>query len=160
MENLGFTTEELAKLGGELGADVAFFMYRQTCICRGKGELVEPIELALNDELLLIKPQFGVSTPIAYKAWKDSAEVAGISYQAQSMPWGKMVNDLERPVFEKHRFLAELKMWLLKRPEVKGAMMSGSGSTIFAIVRGETEMLQTCLKEEVDSTLWLMNTRF
>ena len=51
-------------------------------------------------------------------------------------PWGELVNDLERPVFEKYLLLADLKMWLLAQPEVVGALLSGSGSTLFAVLRG------------------------
>ena len=38
-------------------------------------------------------------------------------------------------MFEKFVFLAQLKMWLLKQPEVGAALMSGSGSTVFAVLR-------------------------
>jgi 4-diphosphocytidyl-2-C-methyl-D-erythritol kinase len=41
---------------------------------------------------------------------------------------------LERPVFQKYLFLADLKRWLLGRPEVCAALMSGSGSTLFAVL--------------------------
>ena len=47
------------------------------------------------------------------------------------------MNDLERPVFEKYLFLALLKRWLLAQPETVGALMSGSGATVFAIARDE-----------------------
>ncbi len=45
------------------------------------------------------------------------------------------MNDLERPVFEKFAQLAEMKRWLLEQPETAGALMSGSGSTVFALLR-------------------------
>jgi 4-diphosphocytidyl-2-C-methyl-D-erythritol kinase len=48
------------------------------------------------------------------------------------------VNDLERPVFEKYIQLAEMKRWLLEQPEAAGALMSGSGSTMFAVLREPT----------------------
>ena len=41
----------------------------------------------------------------------------------------------ERPVFEKFIQLAEMKRWLLAQPEAAGALMSGSGSTMFAVLR-------------------------
>jgi 4-diphosphocytidyl-2-C-methyl-D-erythritol kinase len=82
----------------------------------------------------LIKPPFGVPTPWAYKQWRDSKEVPGVPYAAQAFEWGTLQNDLERPVFEKYLFLAELKRWLLEQPEVSGALMSGSGSTVLAVL--------------------------
>jgi 4-diphosphocytidyl-2-C-methyl-D-erythritol kinase len=44
-----------------------------------------------------------------------------------------MVNDLERPVFQKWLMLPALKCWLLEQPETQAALMSGSGSTVFAV---------------------------
>jgi 4-diphosphocytidyl-2-C-methyl-D-erythritol kinase len=66
------------------------------------------------------------------------------------------VNDLERPVFEKFLFLPQLKMWLLKQPEVDTALMSGSGSTVFAVIRDDTDghLLANRAKGELDSELW------
>lgn len=159
LEQLGFSESELMQLGGQLGADVAFFIHRKCCLCRGKGEIVTPVELELDLDVLLVKPDFSVSTPAAYSAWQSSHEIKGIDYSAQSMAWGEMVNDLERPVFEKYRFLAELKMWLLARPEVTGAMMSGSGSAVFAITTGETQSLVKQMHETLDPKLWVKKTR-
>jgi 4-diphosphocytidyl-2-C-methyl-D-erythritol kinase len=66
------------------------------------------------------------------------------------------VSDLERPVFEKFVFLAEIKMWLLKQPEVGSAIMSGSGSTMFAVIRdhGDVGRLAARAKAELDPELW------
>jgi 4-diphosphocytidyl-2-C-methyl-D-erythritol kinase len=65
-------------------------------------------------------------------------------------------NDLERPVFEKFVFLAQLKMWLLTQPEVGAALMSGSGSTIFAVMRGniDANVIAKRAKTELDQELW------
>jgi 4-diphosphocytidyl-2-C-methyl-D-erythritol kinase len=89
--------------------------------------------------VMLIKPPFGVPTPWAYQQWKDSLEIPGIPYGPQKMPWGELVNDLERPVFQKYVQLAELKRWLLEQPETEGALMSGSGSTMFAVLRSPAD---------------------
>ena len=65
--------------------------------------------------MLLLKPSFGVATPDAYRRWADSRELDGIRYAAQVFSWGELVNDLERPVYWKHLFLAEMKAWLADR---------------------------------------------
>ena len=66
------------------------------------------------------------------------------------------MNDLERPVFEKFVFLARLKMWLLKQPEVGAALMSGSGSTMLAVLRPGTDVdvLTNRAKAKLDPQLW------
>jgi len=106
--------------------------------------------------ILLLKPGFSVSSAWAYSRWENSKEIPGISYQAQQFSGQTFVNDLERPVFEKFVFLAELKMWLLKQPEVGAALMSGSGSTIFAAVRPnvDVELVTKRAHKELDRELW------
>ena len=131
-------TPTLSAMAAELGSDIPFFVCRSAAMCRGRGELVEPVPFREKLPLLLLKPAFGVPTPWAYKRWIESVELPGIPYAAQSFPWGTLVNDLERPVFEKYIFLAMLKRWLLAQPEVAGALMSGSGSTTIALLRDES----------------------
>ncbi len=137
MFEAGLTREALAALAAELGSDVPFFIWESAALCRGRGETVSPVALEEGPPLVLLKPPFGVPTPWAYSRWRDAKEIPGIPYAAQVFPWGELVNDLERPVFEKYIFLAFLKRWLLAQPETAGALMSGSGSTVFALARDE-----------------------
>jgi 4-diphosphocytidyl-2-C-methyl-D-erythritol kinase len=105
---------------------------------------------------LLVKPSFGVPTQWAYSRWQDSREIPGVLYASEAFDSQTFVNDLERPVFEKFAFLAQLKMWLVKQPEVGAALMSGSGSTVFAVIRDHTDVdrLATRAKTELDPELW------
>ena len=126
---------QLATLAAELGSDVPFFVYRRAAVCRGRGEIIEPVPASPVLPIVLFKPEFPIPTPWAYQRWRDARELPGVLYSAQVFPWGELVNDLERPVFEKYVVLADLKMWLLEQPEVTGALLSGSGSTLFAVLR-------------------------
>ena len=128
-------TAALAGMAAELGSDIPFFIYRSAAMSRGRGEVVEPLPFPHTLPLLLIKPPFGVPTPWAYQQWRDARPVPGVSLEPQEFPWGTLRNDLERPVFEKYLFLAQLKTWLREQPEVEGALMSGSGSTVFVVLR-------------------------
>src|SRR6202040_168949 len=107
-------------------------IFQCAAVCKGRGELVSPTRLREQLSVLLVKPEFGVPTQWAYSRWRDSREIPGGSYASQGFDGQAFVNDLERPVFEKFVFLAELKMWLFKQAEVDAALMSGSGSTVFA----------------------------
>ena len=62
----------------------------------------------------------------------------------------------ERAVFEKFIFLARLKVWLLKQKEVGAALMSGSGSTVFAVLRGnfDVDLLAKRARAELDREIW------
>ncbi len=148
--------EALAKMAGMIGSDVPFFIFQSPAVCKGRGELVSPTRLREQLSLLLLKPEFGVPTPWAYSRWRDSREIPGVSYRAQQFTRQSFVNDLERPVFEKFVFLAQLKMWLLKQPEVGVALMSGSGSTVLAVLRSnaDADLLAKRAKSELDPELW------
>ncbi|PYI76764.1 MAG: 4-(cytidine 5'-diphospho)-2-C-methyl-D-erythritol kinase [Verrucomicrobia bacterium] len=150
------TREALAKMAEGIGSDVPFFIFQSAAICRGRGELVSPIKLRKPMFILLLKPQFGVPTAWAYQRWRGAREVPGVSYTAQEIAGRTFVNDLERSVFEKFVCLAQLKVWLLEQPEVGAALMSGSGSTVFAVMRerADARQLGKRAKAALDPELW------
>ncbi len=152
----GLSAARLAELAAELGSDVPFFIFQSAAICRGRGELVEPTALPRSLPLLLLKPAFGVPTPWAYGQWRDSRELAGADSQPQVFAQHLFQNDLERPVFQKYLFLAQAKVWLRAQEEVGAALMSGSGSTLFAVLRegADAEELATRAKAALDPELW------
>jgi 4-diphosphocytidyl-2-C-methyl-D-erythritol kinase len=148
--------EALAKMARAIGSDVPFFIFRSVAICKGRGELVNPVKYRKKLSILLLKPEFGVPTEWAYSRWRDSREIPDVVYSAQEFAGETFVNDLERPVFQKFVFLAQLKTWLLKQPEVGAALISGSGSTVFAVPRGnaDRDLLAKRAKAELDPELW------
>jgi 4-diphosphocytidyl-2-C-methyl-D-erythritol kinase len=150
------TREALAKIAEGIGSDVPFFIFQSAAICRGRGELVSPIKLRKQLFVLLLKPQFGVPTAWAYQRWRGAREIPGVSYAAQEFAGQTFVNDLERSVFEKFVCLAQLKVWLLEQPEVGAALMSGSGSTVFAVMRerADARQLGKRAKAALDPELW------
>lgn len=148
--------EALSAMAADLGSDIPFFIYQSAAIIRGRGEHVEPVAFSHTLPLLLIKPPFGVPTPWAYKRWRGSQEIPGVRYDAQELGWGTLVNDLERPVFEKYILLADMKSWLAEQPEVAGALMSGSGATVFAVLRRKEDagVLSDRITAEFGANLW------
>ncbi len=148
--------EELAKIGAAIGSDVPFFIFESAALCRGRGELVASTKMPEALSLLLLKPDFTVPTAWAYSRWQDSQEIPGVTYAAQEFVGQTFVNDLERPVFEKFVFLAQLKMWLLRQPEVGAALMSGSGSTIFALLHPDVDvdLVAKRARDQLDHELW------
>jgi 4-diphosphocytidyl-2-C-methyl-D-erythritol kinase len=153
--------EALAKMAEAIGSDVPFFIFQSAAVCKGRGELVSPTRLREQLSVLLLKPEFGVQTQWAYSRWRDSREIRDVSYGAQQFTQQSFVNDLERPVFEKFVFLAQIKLWLLKQPDVGAALMSGSGSTVFAVLRSsaDADLLAKRAKAELDPELWTCVTR-
>ena len=99
-------------------------------------------------------------TPWAYRQWRESRELPGVDYAPQQVGELTLQNDLERPVFEKHLFLARMKGWLREQPEVAAALLSGSGSTMFAVMREAAagEALADRARAELDPALWTCQT--
>jgi|SRR5436190_8837936 len=148
--------EALAEMSGAIGSDVPFFIFQSAALCKGRGELVTPVKLRQPLSILLLKPDFSISSAWAYARWKDSREIPGVSYLPQEFIGQTFVNDLERPVFEKFVFLAQLKTWLPRQPEVGAVLMSGSGSTVFAVMRRNVnvDLVAKRAKSELDPHLW------
>jgi len=148
-------SSRLTNVAAGIGSDVPFFLGQSAAWCRGRGEIVEPATVP-SMPVLLLKPQFGISTPWAYLRWRDSRELPGVDFAAQSVGELSLQNDLEPPVFEKHIFLAQMKGWLRDQPEVAAALMSGSGSTVFAVLRDSksADAIAIRAREELDPMLW------
>ena len=148
--------ETLHEIAAKLGSDIPFFLVSGAARCTGRGEIIQPVASPPALRVLLLKPAFSVSTPDAYKRWNQSLEIPGVRYGPQLLKGITLENALERPVFEKHRFLAEVKEWLLDRREVVAAMMSGSGSTVFAVLKedADAESLANAARSELDPGLW------
>lgn len=147
---------ELHALAAALGSDVPFFLYAGAARCTGRGEIITSAPAPPSHPLILFKPGFSVSTPNAYRHCLDAEPIPGIAYNPQNYGGLSLVNDLEKAVFAKYRYLAELKDWLLKRRDTKAALMSGSGSTMFAILhpKANPEALIATAHRYFDENLW------
>ncbi len=131
----GYSLDELKAMAAEIGSDVAFFLDPVPTRCTGRGEITEPLPALAgwSSPVVLLKPDFGASTPDIYRRWASSQEFDTFAYAPQTVDGVELANDLERPAFEKFPFLGFLKNWLLARDGVKAALLSGSGSALFAL---------------------------
>jgi 4-diphosphocytidyl-2-C-methyl-D-erythritol kinase len=155
LHNCRFRTQELDELAANLGSDVAFFLYGRSAWCTGRGERIEPRVFPDDLSICLFKPGFGVSTAGAYRAYSELPLDRKRGPETETQ-WGKLRNDLEQAVLPKYPFLELLKDWLRKQTETLFALMSGSGSTIFAIVRSQSngETLQARFRAEFGERAW------
>ncbi len=136
-ERLGtnYDSEELHAMAAQLGSDTNFFLNPCISRCTGRGEIIEPItELCdWSSPIVLLKPDFSISTPSIFKNYADSNQLPEFHYEPQMADGVELVNDLERPAFAKFPILGIMKNWLLAQAGVKGALMSGSGSSLYAL---------------------------
>lgn len=154
-----YAPEELQAMAANLGSDVPFFLNPVVSRCTGRGEIVTPKpELAgWSRPLVLLKPQFAVSTPYAYKNLTCSRRLKGINYGTQQLDDIQFVNELERPVFSKFPVLAAMKTWLLEQEGARVALMSGSGSSVFALTDTpeQARAIAERARQELDPTLFV-----
>ncbi len=148
--------DELHSIAAELGSDIPFFLYEGAARCTGRGEIIEAADAPPPLDVVLFKPQFSVPTPDAYKNCLDAEPLPGISYAPRIFGSMALINDLEKPVFSKHRYLAELKNWLVNNRHTEAVLMSGSGSTLFAILnpKAKPESLINSVHRHFDQNLW------
>ncbi len=143
---------ELDSLARSLGSDVPFFLQDKPALAIGRGEQVQSLQSfpALQSKsLILIHPGFGVSTAWAYKNLaRFPTALNGTPGRAARLAQNLSVslaaaapdfhNSLEAPVLDKYPLLAIFQEFLRANGALI-AMMSGSGSTTFAIVESSTK---------------------
>lgn len=143
------SSAELFRLGAQLGADVPFFFLGGTCIGVGRGDEVYPVADIEAQHLLLVNAGIAVPTREVYGDLPSELTNPGAvtkmpislsaAYEAiggqtkQKSDWlPALHNDLEPSVFARHPLLAEIRQ-RLKAAGARGVLMSGSGSTVFAL---------------------------
>jgi 4-diphosphocytidyl-2-C-methyl-D-erythritol kinase len=144
---------KLAELAAKLGSDIPFFIYRQPAVCKGRGEIVEPVTLKEHYQGLLVHPGFGVSTPWAYKTYAQNPQQGA---PGRAFADFTLRNDLEPPAFSKYPWLPAAKSWFREQPEVIDSLMSGSGSSVFALTSSleASQQVRARFLAEFGSTLF------
>ena len=135
---------DLFPLGAKLGADVPFFFLGGTCLGVGRGDEVYAVPDIRAERLLLVNAGIAVPTREVYgnlppeltnpnpAAKMPLSLEAAYAALAQHDELPILTNDLEKTVFARHPLLAEIRQRLLLLG-ARGVLMSGSGSTVFAI---------------------------
>ena len=140
------TREELMRMGTDLGADVPFFIFGNTAWASGIGDhLVEAAPLP-RLWFVLVNPGFAVSTKMVYQSLNLGLTNQAINYSIPRFCTledliGGLTNDLEKVTLRRHPVLDHIKTLLLENG-ARGALMSGSGPTVFGIFTDEESALQ------------------
>lgn len=143
--HLSLSTEKLMELGAEIGSDVPFCIMGGTCLATGRGEKVKQLPPLPRTYIVLVKPDFSVSTPWAYKAfdaWEPGRKpdvqrmLAVIESRDISKMQAEMVNMLEPPVIHEHPVIQQLKD-RMKEEGADAVSMSGSGPTVYGLFKRE-----------------------
>lgn len=141
--SLGLDERALLAYASRLGSDCSFFVLNRPCFAQGRGELLSPSPVSLEDYEIKVEIPSGeaVSTREAYGGIipRDRWTCPGVSLRdALARPveeWKEVLcNDFEKTVFPLHPGIARLKQELYDRGAVYAAM-SGSGSAVFGLFR-------------------------
>lgn len=133
-----FSPQHLMEMGLKLGADVPFFIFQKPAIATGVGEKLEAFEGDLQYHILLLYPGFSVSTAEVYQnlnlgLTKDKKKPTSNCLKPNRFNLTDyLTNDLEQVTVLKYPEIGLAKEKLLKLGAV-GALMSGSGPTVFGL---------------------------
>ncbi len=136
--NNPFSQEKLMSMGAQIGADVPFLIFRKPAIATGIGEKLSPCGSLRPYWILLINPGFSVSTAMVYKnlnlrLTKCKKKISNLPFKEAFLDVGEFLcNDLETVTASLFPEIDKMKRLLLDHG-AKGALMSGSGPTVFGL---------------------------
>lgn len=138
---LGLSREELMERGVKIGADVPYCIMRGTALAEGIGEKLTALPPMVKCPVLIAKPQISVSTKFVYENLKLNDHtihpdidklIEDIREKDLQKIAADMGNVLETVTIPNYPVIAEIKEHMLEHGAV-GAMMSGSGPTVFGL---------------------------
>lgn len=161
------TSSELQELAASCGADVAFCLHGGTMWATGRGEHLELLPSVPKMDLVLVKPYAGVNTREAYRRF----DLAGQGGCLKLVDWEKaltgnpekiaelLYNDLESASAQMVPQILEIKQALIAA-ECYGALMSGSGSSVFGIAKGREHAIEVArnLRRNGYKNVWVTST--
>ena len=145
---IGLSREALAEIGAQVGSDVPSLVFNAPVVMGGRGEKISPLSTSTSSlHLVLVNPGVHSSTKEVY-AVCDGRPLDGENLTARivealqagdlSRIAAALMNDLQPPAVKQHPEIADA-LVSLKTAGVIGAMMSGSGSSVFGLVENESE---------------------
>ena len=132
------SAKDLRGLALQLGADVPFFLLCEPCLASGIGEILEPLERWPELWYVIVSPQLPISTAWVFQNYRmklTSGEYTSIRKQLKrdSLPVSQILeNDLESVTSAKFPIIRTIKGLLIENG-ADGALMSGSGSSVFGV---------------------------
>ncbi len=142
---LGLPRRRLAELGGQVGSDVAFFFDTPAAWCTGRGEKVQAVQLDRPLWFVIVCPAVGLSTAEVYRNGRVPKQPIDGSRVREALSSGN-VEELGRSLHNRlqdaaDRLRPELVRVRQRLGEAKpaGRLMSGSGTSCFALCRDEAE---------------------
>jgi 4-diphosphocytidyl-2-C-methyl-D-erythritol kinase len=145
---LGLSVAQLAQFAAKLGSDVPFFLHGGWAICRGRGEIIEPLENMPPIWVVIVRPPFGLSTPKVYsrcevpmKPCSSLQLIECLQNRDETALAGQLVNRLWAPALAIESRLAAFPA-AFHEAGLRAHQMSGSGSSYFGVTFDRTRALR------------------
>jgi 4-diphosphocytidyl-2-C-methyl-D-erythritol kinase len=129
---LGLSHTELLRWAARLGSDVPFFLYDSPAICRGRGEIVEPIRAAKRTHVVIVKPPVDLETAAVYANCTISANPQQVGFQARAGGRYRLFNRLQSAAEKLTPWIEQLRESFINL-HVGSHLMTGSGSAYYGI---------------------------
>ncbi len=163
--NLEMTLEEMLEIGEKVGADVPFCVYGKPARVSGFGEVIKPIDYNIDFFMFIVKPKWGVSTPKAFGKLDLNniihPDINLVQSSLENNDYDTFIasidNSLEAGAVKIVPKIKRIKKDLLKFG-FDAAVMSGSGSTVFAITRDE-DLIDRAVSKFVRKYHFIKKTR-
>lgn len=148
--HLGLSLEELKTRGVTLGADIPYCLQKGTALSEGIGEILSPLPAAPDCYVLIAKPGFHVSTKFVYSnlVLDENTVHPDIDKMLDCIQnrdlhglCHNMANILETVTIPAHPDIALIKQTMMENGAL-GALMSGSGPTVFGIYEDQKEAMR------------------
>jgi 4-diphosphocytidyl-2-C-methyl-D-erythritol kinase len=153
---LGLSDQRLMEIGVKLGADVPFFIFKKTALAEGIGEALTVMPRMPTAWVLLVNPGVHVSTAWVYKnlTLTNRRELAKLPsfYGSIQDICAIFANDLEAVTIPAFPVIADIKETMLRHGAL-GAMMSGSGPTVFGLYQ-DRDTAELARAAVTDDTGW------
>ncbi len=138
--NLNIPADKMIEMSKKIGADVPFFLFGGTALAEGTGEKIELISDGITRKIALINPGIVVNTGVVFSRFsltKRQLE-SKISIFCESGNLSQLRNDLEKTTFGMFPEIASIKE-KLEEHGCELVLMSGSGSSVFAVIDDSVE---------------------
>ena len=148
--NLQISNDKLEKYANKLGSDCAFFLQKEASFGTGKGNILKPLSLSLEQyHIIIVKPPVFVSTADAYSSVIPRKRTSFLPelLKAPISDWHKTIfNDFEETVFKKFPETERIKERLYDEGAIY-ASLSGSGASVYGIFKDNPEYIAKLFPE-------------
>ena len=157
---IGYDVDKLKELGVKIGADVPYCIQGGTALAEGIGEVLSVLPTPPACHLVIAKPDINVSTKFVYENLKANeleshpdidGMIEGLEKGDLKAITDRLANVLETVTVPAYPIIDEIKQTMLDAG-AEGALMSGSGPTVFGIFT-ELEKAKQAAKRIKDAEL-------